>query len=217
MTTSTPSPSGDRVRMLRGHQGLTQTDLASKAGISPTTIATMETGERRVRPATVRRIARALGVSPAELFDADEVAATPKNQPLREGHSEPTAGDSSFGEPYPSVRYWRIKLEALAKYYQEAEKELRNSDLSVCPDEAIDAEIWASYELPSLRREEDEVREDPDVIAAVEKIQSARASVERMLNQRFEALDDAHAQEINRFLSTEKNEPLSGDDRANAG
>ncbi len=200
------------MRTLRGHQGLTQTDLASKAGISPTTIATMETGERRVRPATVRRIARALGVSPAELFD-DEVAEAPKRQPLRESQSEPTAGDSSFGEPYPSVRYWRVKLKALAACCQEAEKELRNSDLSVYPDEVIDAAVWASYELQFLSREADEVREDPSVIAAVKKIRSARASVERMLKQRFGALDDAHAREINRFLSMEKNEPLSGDDR----
>lgn len=81
MPMSTPTPSGDRVRALRGRQGLTQAELARKADISPTTVATMETGERHVRPATVRRIARALGVSPAELFDADEVLTDPKVLP----------------------------------------------------------------------------------------------------------------------------------------
>jgi transcriptional regulator with XRE-family HTH domain len=51
---------------LRNFQALSQEDLAEKAGVGRTTIARGEHGEH-IRPSSVRKIARALGVRPHEL------------------------------------------------------------------------------------------------------------------------------------------------------
>lgn len=196
MATSTPSPSGDRVRTLRGRQGLTQADLARKADISPTTIANMETGGRHVRPATVRRVARALGVSPADLFDVDEVAAVPKTETPHERPSELTEGDPSLAEPRILVRSWEVILEDLAARYQEAFADIRDAELNVFPNKVIDVAILVGSNLRLLSREVDEVREAPGVNAAVEKILNVQASVERIIEQKPSPMDDAHTREI---------------------
>lgn len=199
MTTSTPSPNGDRVRTLRGRQGLTQVDLAKLADISPTTIATMETGERHVRPATVRRIARALGVSPTELFDADEVTAAPKIQPPRKRPVEPTAGIPSSGEWPASVRSWEVILEDLAARYREAFEEIRDAEPDVFPNEVIDVAVLAGHHLRLLSREVNEIKDAPGVVAAVQKIRDESASVERMIEQKPRPTDDAHAEHMDAF------------------
>ena len=66
---------GERVRRLRQFKVMTQTELAGKAGISIVTVARLENGEGEPnpRPATVRGLARALGVDPSWLlFGEDE-------------------------------------------------------------------------------------------------------------------------------------------------
>jgi len=76
---------GERIAVLREEQALTQADLAEVARISPSTLSQIESG-RVPRPhvGTVRKIARALGVEPAELRRAKEPAV-----PLAEA---PTGG-----------------------------------------------------------------------------------------------------------------------------
>jgi DNA-binding XRE family transcriptional regulator len=55
---------------LRKESFLSQRDLAQKAGVSPTTIMHLETGESvDPRLSTVRKIAEALGVDPNSLVD----------------------------------------------------------------------------------------------------------------------------------------------------
>ena len=65
---------GQRVRRLRHLGVMTQVDLAERAGISPVTVARLETddGEIRPRPTTVRRLAKALEVDPAWLLFGEE-------------------------------------------------------------------------------------------------------------------------------------------------
>ena len=57
--------------MLREQAGLSQEQLAGKAGIHRTYVGGVERGERNLGLKNVFRIARALGVPVAELF-ADE-------------------------------------------------------------------------------------------------------------------------------------------------
>lgn len=66
---STTSESfGQRLRYLRLRQALSQAELAERAGISRITIIKLEADARRdAWPQTVRKLARALGVRPAEL------------------------------------------------------------------------------------------------------------------------------------------------------
>ncbi len=65
---STPLPA---LRRLRREAGLGQRELAEKAGISPGTVYRLENGLRGAYPTTLLKLARALGVGPADLVLGD--------------------------------------------------------------------------------------------------------------------------------------------------
>ena len=59
------------LRVLRLNRGLTQAELATRAGVSEYTIVRLERGQRkRPHPSTRRKLAAALGV---EIADVDEL------------------------------------------------------------------------------------------------------------------------------------------------
>jgi transcriptional regulator with XRE-family HTH domain len=57
-----------RLKLLRIRKALTQTELAEQAGVSRQTIVRLESGLQEPYPPTIRKIAAALGVEPAELM-----------------------------------------------------------------------------------------------------------------------------------------------------
>jgi transcriptional regulator with XRE-family HTH domain len=59
---------GDRIRELRQQKGLSQEELAFRAGIHRTYIGGIERGERNPGLKNIERLSRALGISLAELF-----------------------------------------------------------------------------------------------------------------------------------------------------
>lgn len=59
---------GQRVRELRKGLGISQEELADRAGLHYTYIGGIERGERNLGVVNVERVALALGVSLAELF-----------------------------------------------------------------------------------------------------------------------------------------------------
>ena len=62
-----PHPFGERLRRLREAATLTQEELAERAGLTAQAVGALETGKRRrPYPTTVRALADALGLSPAE-------------------------------------------------------------------------------------------------------------------------------------------------------
>jgi transcriptional regulator with XRE-family HTH domain len=63
---------GRKVRQIRQTNGLSQEDLAQRAGLHPTHISLIETGKRTVRLSTIRRLAMGLAVNPAELMPIDK-------------------------------------------------------------------------------------------------------------------------------------------------
>src|SRR5918998_5026281 len=75
---------GERIATLREEQALTQSELAERARISPSTLSQIESG-RVPRPhvGTIRKIARALNVEPQDLRRAEELAL-PKAEAPRE-------------------------------------------------------------------------------------------------------------------------------------
>src|SRR4051812_27338402 len=80
---------GELVYWHRDQRGWTQENLASNAGLSATTISNIESGAiERPRMNTVRRLARAFGVSTEEFLQGD-VTPSPKEQaPTSPGPSE---------------------------------------------------------------------------------------------------------------------------------
>ena len=64
-----------QLKLLRRRSALTQHELAARAGVSRAAIARIETGQEDARPATIRKLASALRVEPAELAGARSDAA----------------------------------------------------------------------------------------------------------------------------------------------
>ncbi len=60
---------GQRVRTIRRQRGLTQEELAAEAGFDRTYISLVERGLRNVSLLNMRRLAQALGVTPASLLE----------------------------------------------------------------------------------------------------------------------------------------------------
>jgi transcriptional regulator with XRE-family HTH domain len=58
---------GKRVKGLRERRVMERRELAEKSGISYSTLAQIETDQRKARAQTVKRLADALGVRPEEL------------------------------------------------------------------------------------------------------------------------------------------------------
>lgn len=61
---------GRSIRMFRASEGLTQADLERITGVNRSNLSAYETGRRRPRPATVARIATAVGSRPPRLSGA---------------------------------------------------------------------------------------------------------------------------------------------------
>ena len=59
---------GDRLRDARVRRALTQEELAEKADVGTNTVARLERNESEPHMSTLRKLARALGVDPAELI-----------------------------------------------------------------------------------------------------------------------------------------------------
>lgn len=73
-----------RLRELRGLHALTQDDLARKSGVGKATITRIETGTVAPGPGTLRKLAEALGVEPADLIkDAEAYAEARRRAPRK--------------------------------------------------------------------------------------------------------------------------------------
>ena len=62
---------GDNLKRLRILNALTQAELAQKAGLTVAAVARIERNEAEPRMTTLRKLAEALGVNPAEVVKGD--------------------------------------------------------------------------------------------------------------------------------------------------
>lgn len=62
----------ERLKELRREQVLSLRDLEERSGVSYNTIWRIEDGRQGAQPRTIRKLAKALGVEPAELVKGEE-------------------------------------------------------------------------------------------------------------------------------------------------
>jgi transcriptional regulator with XRE-family HTH domain len=62
-----PHVDGEKLKALRERRFLSHRDLARKANVSPTTVLNLEAGRVEAQRRTIRKLADALEVDPAEL------------------------------------------------------------------------------------------------------------------------------------------------------
>ncbi|MCC6811738.1 MAG: helix-turn-helix transcriptional regulator [Deltaproteobacteria bacterium] len=62
---------GERIAALRSERGFSKAKLARDSIIHPSDISKFENGHARPYPGQVERLARALGVQPADLLDPE--------------------------------------------------------------------------------------------------------------------------------------------------
>ncbi|HKZ10381.1 MAG TPA: helix-turn-helix transcriptional regulator [Rhodanobacteraceae bacterium] len=65
---------GKTLRAIRAIRGITQAELAERAGVSPTAIAEFETGKRDMRTRTVGKLFGVLGVEVAYRLDGTTIS-----------------------------------------------------------------------------------------------------------------------------------------------
>jgi transcriptional regulator with XRE-family HTH domain len=80
----------EAVRRIRTMRGMNQVDLAKASGVAQNTISEIELGKREARPGTLKKLADALDVEIADLFEDDHPlgAAPPSPQPTLNGALE---------------------------------------------------------------------------------------------------------------------------------
>lgn len=144
---------GELVRYHRGQAGMTQEELAERAGISPASLVRLEGGEiRRPRVGTLAKLAGALEVDPGEFtgFAANPPAARPESV---------EAGGAAFTAVYQRDGDWWIGYveelpgaNAQEKTLEEARESLRD---------AVSDVLEANRELTRTEFEGREVVREP--------------------------------------------------------
>jgi transcriptional regulator with XRE-family HTH domain len=85
------------LREERVRAALTQQELAERSGVARSTIARIETGDQASIP-TVRRLARALGLEPADLMGIERPALLVAERPLRYQVDRPRRAGARTGK-----------------------------------------------------------------------------------------------------------------------
>lgn len=70
---------GARIKALRIAAGMSQADLAARAGITQSAVSQYESNQYRLYPDIAIRMAAALGTTPAYLMALDTVASPPEH------------------------------------------------------------------------------------------------------------------------------------------
>lgn len=65
---------GKKLKAIRALRGVTQSELADKAGVSLSSIAEYEIGKRDLRADTIRKLCEALGVTVTYRVDGTEIS-----------------------------------------------------------------------------------------------------------------------------------------------
>jgi transcriptional regulator with XRE-family HTH domain len=112
---------GDRVYWHRDQRDWTQEELAHQAGVSATTVSHIESGAKQPRMNTIRRLARAFGVSTDELLHGKELVP-PKVE-------TPPSPEPSFNDVIEERRLSRFATAIIAAA-ETWSKQISNADMN---------------------------------------------------------------------------------------
>jgi transcriptional regulator with XRE-family HTH domain len=119
-----------RTKQWREARGLTQRGLAAEAGISEVTVARLETGHSST-PSTARKVADALGISPADLLERPPV-------PLGEASPARPADTIKSSDPLGG---WISRALSEGEFAREFERAKGSQELADQLRRAKDAEV----------------------------------------------------------------------------
>lgn len=120
-----PATLGDRVLKLRRHRGLTQRELADRAGISSPFISDIENNKRNVSSSVLLRIANALGASLDYLMKG-EMAETEDPSPPRVPTELAGAADEDNWSFSDTLTVLKAKKMALARRGGQGDKKIED-------------------------------------------------------------------------------------------
>lgn len=105
----------DNMKAIRRKKGMTQKQVADACGLADSTIRTYELGNANPKPATVAKIAKALGVSAAELYGVDWMPGigTPDQEANSALYQSLLTGDGALPIDDPSKARLLVAFERL--------------------------------------------------------------------------------------------------------
>jgi len=131
------------LRSLRQQRALSQRDLAALAGVGKSTILMLESGRQGAYPKTIRRLAHALGVSPAALLESEATEDRTVIEPThRPADARPDAGWAVF-TPLRAPGLDPELLEAMIGHIPRTRVEIDASFAGMADDLEYQAEALA--------------------------------------------------------------------------
>lgn len=116
-------PTGERIKAIRKQSGLSQIELAEKAGIAVNSLRLYEAGKREPKIDAVTKLAEALGVTKQELLGWSR---------------EPTPLDEAILEFYPG---YDLTKETIPEYLARKEKEKKTEPSQPAKPEVTEEDI----------------------------------------------------------------------------
>jgi len=176
----------EQLKRLREERGLSQVKLAARADIDPSTVNQIERGAREPSPATLRKLADALDVSIADLFEdaAPKVVAPPSlfNGLEEERRYRPNARDIEFLDRYFARVEQRMNEGKMRRAEVEHELDVLRAFgpavYAVVGDEVANRILGLGHELldEAKRLKSREIAEAEAGVRRLEELREQRAS-----------------------------------------
>jgi transcriptional regulator with XRE-family HTH domain len=96
----------ETLKYIRALRGFNQSELAKASGVAQNTISEIETGHRRARPATLRKLAAALDVEVEDFYREPEELAPKASTPLdevREAYQPHASGLANYCKRWEEI------------------------------------------------------------------------------------------------------------------
>ena len=204
-------PISHNVRYFRKLRGMTQAELAKAAGTTQYTVSEIELGHREPHPATLRKLATALGIRVADFYgeaQIPKVSAPPSpTQPPLNGFEEERRAQEDLGRDLGRLEglwgwksYLSRRVEWCESVLQKSQEErFLNPFLSL--DTAIQWAMYVGIESTQLRDAlRTEIRSytdaDSEIVGEIRTLLDRFVAVDDATNARVKAMmDEAREQE----------------------